>query len=198
MGPRPANIWPLQATSGGQWQGLVPWSGRHRATLLDEEGVTGFANAGKAGTSRSSTPNTATLESEVQRSWWMTCSRANPDISYIVGTTPTAAAAAWIKEGPAPTFDKIKVLAYYFTPPLVYQGIKEGSHAAANGLGGDPGRPGRSTSAIRILEGKDFVKHVVGPALYVIGGYSKKTSTTPTRGTPRWHPTTSSRPSAWK
>ena len=72
---------------------------------------------------------------------------ANPDINYIVGTSPTAEAAVGLLRDRGLT-DKIKVLAYYFTPP-VYQGIKDGSHpGGADGFGGGPGprrhRPGRA------------------------------------------------------
>ena len=62
--------------------------------------------------------------------------------------------------------DQIKVVSYYYTPG-VDQGIRRGQILAA---------PTDSTviqgriaidQAVRILEGKDYLKHV-GPALYVV------------------------------
>ena len=62
--------------------------------------------------------------------------------------------------------DQVKVVAYYYTPG-VHQGITRGQILAA---------PTDSTviqgriaidQAVRILEGKDYMKHV-GPALFVV------------------------------
>lgn len=69
--------------------------------------------------------------------------------------------------------DKIKVVSYYFTPG-VFQGIRRGLIMAA---------PTDSTviqgriavdQAVRILEGKDYLKHV-GPRLYVVDSETVKT-----------------------
>ena len=90
---------------------------------------------------------------------------ANPDISYIVGTSPTAEAAVGLLKDRG-LADKIKVLAYYFTPP-VYHGIKDGTILAAPTDSAVIQGRIAIDQVVRILEGKDFVKHV-GPALYVI------------------------------
>jgi periplasmic protein TorT len=90
---------------------------------------------------------------------------ANPDISYIVGTSPTAEAAVGLLKDRG-LADKIKVLAYYFTPP-VYQGIKDGTILAAPTDSAVVQGRIAIDQVVRILEGKDYVKHV-GPALYVI------------------------------
>jgi len=90
---------------------------------------------------------------------------ANPDIGYIVGTSPTAEAAVGLLKDRGLT-DKIKVLAYYFTPP-VYQGIKEGSILAAPTDSAVVQGRIAIDQAVRILEGQPYEKHV-GPALYVI------------------------------
>ncbi|MEM8794434.1 MAG: TMAO reductase system periplasmic protein TorT [Pseudomonadota bacterium] len=90
---------------------------------------------------------------------------AHPDLNYIVGTAVTAEAAVPILRSRGLT-DQVKVVSYYFTPG-VDRGISRGQILAA---------PTDSTviqgrvaidQAVRILEGKEFDKHV-GPELYVV------------------------------
>lgn len=90
---------------------------------------------------------------------------AYPDLDYIVGTAVTAEAAVPILRARGLT-DSVKVVSYYYTPG-VDRGIARGQILAA---------PTDSTviqgriavdQAVRILEGKDYDKHV-GPALYVV------------------------------
>lgn len=90
---------------------------------------------------------------------------AHPDLSYIVGTAVTAEAAISILRDRG-LQDQIKVLSYYFTPG-VDQGIRRGQILAAPT--DSPVVQGRIAidQAVRILEGKDYLKHV-GPALYVV------------------------------
>jgi protein TorT len=90
---------------------------------------------------------------------------ANPDIQYIVGTSPTAEASVGLLKDRG-LADKIKVLAYYFTPP-VYQGIKDGTILAAPTDSAVVQGRIAIDQVVRILEGKPYEKHV-GPALYVI------------------------------
>lgn len=90
---------------------------------------------------------------------------AYPDIQYIVGTSPTTEAAVQLLRDRG-TSDKVKVLSYYFTPG-VYNNIKKGRvMAAPTDSAVIQGRVAID-QAVRILEGKDFEKHV-GPKLYVI------------------------------
>lgn len=90
---------------------------------------------------------------------------AYPDLDYIVGTAVTAEAAVPILRARGLT-DQVKIVSYYYTPG-VDQGISRGQILAA---------PTDSTviqgriavdQAVRILEGKDYLKHV-GPKLYVV------------------------------
>lgn len=90
---------------------------------------------------------------------------AHPDLSYIVGTAVTAEAAVPILRSRGLT-DQVKIVSYYYTPG-VDRGISRGQILAA---------PTDSTvvqgriavdQAVRILEGKDYQKHV-GPALAIV------------------------------
>ena len=90
---------------------------------------------------------------------------AYPDIDYIVGTAVTAEAATGLLRARG-LDDQIKVLSYYFTPG-VYQGIRRGQILAAPTDSAVIQGRVAIDQAVRILEGKDFLKHV-GPALYVI------------------------------
>ena len=89
----------------------------------------------------------------------------HPDINYIVGTSPTTEAAVQLLRGRG-LEDKIKVVAYYFTPG-VYENIKRGKVLAAPTDSAVIQGRVAIDQAVRILEGKDYLKHV-GPALYVI------------------------------
>lgn len=90
---------------------------------------------------------------------------AHPDINYIVGTSPTTEAAVQLLRDRG-LQDKVKVLAYYFTPG-VYDNIKKGAVLAAPTDSAVIQGRVSIDQAVRILEGKDYLKHV-GPALYVI------------------------------
>jgi periplasmic protein TorT len=90
---------------------------------------------------------------------------AHPDINYIVGTSPTTEAAVQMLRDRG-LQDKVKVVAYYFTPG-VYDNIKKGAVLAAPTDSAVIQGKVAIDQAVRILEGKDYLKHV-GPALYVI------------------------------
>ena len=91
--------------------------------------------------------------------------QANPDIKYIVGTSPTTEAAAQLLRE-RNLSDKIQVVAYYFTPG-VYEDIKRGRVLAAPTDSAVIQGRVSIDQAVRILEGKDYRKHV-GPEIYVI------------------------------
>ena len=88
-----------------------------------------------------------------------------PDLDYVVGTAVTAEAAIPILRARGLS-DQVKVISYYFTPG-VDQGIRRGQILAAPT--DSPVVQARIAidQAVRILEGKDYEKHV-GPALYVV------------------------------
>jgi protein TorT len=90
---------------------------------------------------------------------------AHPDLAYIVGTAVTAEAAVPILRTRG-LDDRIKIVSYYYTPG-VDQGIRRGQILAAPT--DSPVIQGRIAvdQAVRILEGKDHIKHV-GPALFVV------------------------------
>lgn len=88
-----------------------------------------------------------------------------PDIQYIVGTSPTVEASISLLRSRGLT-DQISLLAYYFTPG-VFRGIQRGQVLAAPTDSAVIQGRVAIDQAVRILEGKDYQKHV-GPALYVI------------------------------
>jgi protein TorT len=91
--------------------------------------------------------------------------QANPNIKYIAGTSPTTEAAVQLLRE-RNLSDKIKVIAYYFTPG-VYENIKAGRvMAAPTDSAVIQGRISID-QAVRILESKPYLKHV-GPKIYVI------------------------------
>ena len=130
-----------------------------------EAGNTGFVDAVKDSDIEVVDTKYGDTGKEVQLKLVEDVLEANPDISYIVGTSPTAEAAVGLLKDRG-LADKIKVLAYYFTPP-VYQGIKDGTILAAPTDSAVIQGRIAIDQVVRILEGKDYVKHV-GPALYVI------------------------------
>lgn len=91
--------------------------------------------------------------------------QAHPGIAYIVGTSPTTEAAVQLLRERGLS-DKVKVLAYYFTPG-VYQDIKRGRVLAAPTDSAVIQGRVAIDQAVRILEGKPYMKHV-GPKIYVI------------------------------
>ena len=130
-----------------------------------EAGNTGFVEAVKGSDIEIVDTKYGDTGKEVQLKLVEDVLEANPDISYIVGTSPTAEASVGLLKDRG-LADKIKVLAYYFTPP-VYQGIKDGTILAAPTDSAVIQGRVAIDQMVRILEGKPYEKHV-GPALYVI------------------------------
>ena len=91
--------------------------------------------------------------------------QANPDITYIVGTAPTAEAAIQVLKQRGLS-DKIKVVSYYITPSIYDAIVKKEVLAAPTDLTVIQARIAVD-QAIRIVQKKDYVKHA-GPKLTVI------------------------------
>jgi protein TorT len=91
--------------------------------------------------------------------------QANPNIRYIAGTAVTAEAAQGIIRERG-LQGQVDLLSFYMTPG-VYEGIKRGFILAAPA--DSMVIQGRIAvdQAVRILEGKDYVKHV-GPKIFVV------------------------------
>ena len=130
-----------------------------------EAGNTGFADAIEGSAIELVDTKYGDTGKEVQARLVEDTLEAYPDLDYIVGTAVTAEAAVPILRSRG-LADRVKVVAYYYTPG-VDRGIARGQILAA---------PTDSTviqgriavdQAVRILEGKDYSKHV-GPALYVV------------------------------
>lgn len=97
--------------------------------------------------------------------------QSNPDIAYVAGTAVTAEAAQGLVRERG-LKGKLGLLAFYMTPG-VYEGIERGFITAAPA--DSMVIQGRIAidQAVRILEGKDVVKHV-GPKIFAVDAASLK------------------------
>lgn len=130
-----------------------------------EDGNKGFVDALKDSSLKIVATKYGDTGKEVQLKLVEDVLQANPNIKYIAGTSPTTEAAVQLLRE-RNLSDKIKVIAYYFTPG-VYENIKAGRvMAAPTDSAVIQGRISID-QAVRILEGKPYLKHV-GPKIYVI------------------------------
>lgn len=91
--------------------------------------------------------------------------QANPDVRYLAGTAVTAEAAqGLIRERGLQ--GKVDLLAFYMTPG-VYTGIQRGFILAAPADSMVVQGRIAIDQAVRVLEGKDYIKHV-GPKIFVV------------------------------
>ncbi|MEH6814151.1 MAG: TMAO reductase system periplasmic protein TorT [Motiliproteus sp.] len=90
---------------------------------------------------------------------------AHPDVDYIAGTAVTAAAAVKALRARGLS-DRVKVMAYYFTPE-VYRGIKRGRILAAPTDSAVIQGRIAVDQIVRILDGAEYYKQV-GPRISVI------------------------------
>ena len=91
--------------------------------------------------------------------------QANPEVTYIAGTAVTAEAAQGLIRERGLT-DSVNLLSFYMTPG-VYSGIKRGFILAAPADSMVIQGRVAIDQAVRILEKKDYVKHV-GPKIFVV------------------------------
>ena len=122
-----------------------------------EAGNQGFANAVKDSDIEIVDTKYGDTGKEIQLKLVEDVLEANPDISYIAGTSPTAEAAVGLLRDRG-LQDKIKVIAYYFTPP-VYEGIKSGTILAAPTDSAVIQGRIAIDQMVRILEKKPYEKH---------------------------------------
>jgi hypothetical protein len=130
-----------------------------------EAGNTGFTAAVKEGAIEVVDTKYGDTGKEAQLALLEDALTAHPDINYIVGTAVTAEAAMQLVRDRG-LEDQVKILSYYFTPG-VFEGIKRGRILAAPTDSAVIQARVAVDQAVRILEGKEFEKHV-GPELYVI------------------------------
>lgn len=125
----------------------------------------GFLDAVKGSAVKVLEPKYGDTGKEVQQKLVEDALQANPNIRYIAGTAVTAEAAqGLIRERGLQ--GKVDLLSFYITPG-VYEGIKRGSILASPA--DSMVIQGRIAvdQAVRILEGKDYVKHV-GPKIFMV------------------------------
>ncbi|EKV28952.1 periplasmic binding protein/LacI transcriptional regulator [Caenispirillum salinarum AK4] len=91
--------------------------------------------------------------------------QATPDVDYIAGTAVTAEAAQGLLRERGLT-DSVGILAFYMTPG-VHQGIERGFIQAAPADSMVIQGRIAMDQAVRLLEGKDVIKHV-GPKIFVV------------------------------
>jgi len=130
-----------------------------------EAGNTGFVNAIKNSDLELVATKYGDTGKEIQLKLVEDTLQSNPDIGYIVGTSPTTEAAVQLLRERGLS-DKIQVVCYYFTPG-VYDNIKRGRLVAAPTDSAVIQGRVSIDQAVRILEKKPYRKHV-GPEIYVI------------------------------
>lgn len=130
-----------------------------------EDANKGFMDAVKGSAVKVLEPKYGDTGKEVQLKLVEDELQANPDMRYIVGTSVTAEAAQGvIRERDLK--GKVDLLSFYISPG-VYEGIKRGFILASPA--DSMVIQGRIAvdQATRILEGKDYIKHV-GPKIFVV------------------------------
>ena len=131
-----------------------------------EAGNKGFSDAVKNSALKIVATKYGDTGKEVQLKLVEDVLQANPNIKYIsqAHRRPPKPPCSFCAN--ATSSDKIKVIAYYFTPG-VYENIKAGRVLAAPTNSAVIQGRISIDQAVRILEGKPYLKHV-GPKIYVI------------------------------
>jgi protein TorT len=137
-----------------------------------EAGNKGFAEAVKKGAIEIVDTKYGDTGKEVQLSLLEDTLTKHADIDYIAGTAVTAEAAVQLLRDRG-LDQKIKIISYYFTPG-VFEGIQRGRILAAPTDSAVIQGRVAIDQAVRILENKDYLKHV-GPKLLVIDAKNIKT-----------------------
>jgi protein TorT len=125
----------------------------------------GFMDAIKGSAVVALEPKFGDTGKEVQAKMIEDVLQANPDVSYIAGTAVTAEAGVGIIR--SRNLDKkVSLLSFYMTPG-VYEGIRNGRIMSAPADSMVVQGRIAIDQAVRLLEGKDVVKHV-GPKIFVV------------------------------
>lgn len=127
----------------------------------------GFMEAVKGSALEVLAPKYGDTGKEVQSKLVEDALQANPDVAYVAGTAVTAEAAVGLVRARG-VQDKVKLVSFYVTPG-VYDGIKKGQILASPA--DSMVIQGRMAidQAVRVLEGKEYMKHV-GPKIFVVDG----------------------------
>ncbi|WP_460275192.1 TMAO reductase system periplasmic protein TorT [Celeribacter sp. ULVN23_4] len=130
-----------------------------------EAANTGFLEAVKGSAVEVLEPRYGDTGKEAQLKLVEDVLQSDPDVKYLAGTAVTAEAAQGLLRERGLT-DDIGLLAFYMTPG-VYTGIQRGMIAAAPADSMVIQGRIAMDQAVRIIEGKDYVKHV-GPKIFVV------------------------------
>lgn len=130
-----------------------------------EAANTGFMEAVKGSALEVLEPRYGDTGKEAQQRLVEDVLQANPDVKYVAGTAVTAEASQGLLRERGLMGD-VGLVSFYMTPG-VYEGIKRGFIEAAPA--DSMVIQGRIAvdQAVRVLEGKDYIKHV-GPKIFVV------------------------------
>jgi periplasmic protein TorT len=137
-----------------------------------EAGNRGFMDAVKGSAIQVLDPKYGDTGKEAQSKLVEDVLQGNPDLAYIAGTAVTAEAAQGIVRS-RNLQNKVKIIAYYMTPG-VFEGIQKGRILGAPADSMVVQGRIAIDQAVRILEGKEYVKHV-GPKIFVVDQKNIKT-----------------------
>lgn len=137
-----------------------------------EAGHRGFMDAVKGSALQVLDPKYGDTGKEAQAKLVEDVLQGNPDLAYVAGTAVTAEAAQGLVRA-RNLQGKVKIISYYMTPG-VHEGIEKGRILAAPADSMVVQGRIAVDQAVRILEGKEYVKHV-GPKIFVVDQESIKT-----------------------
>lgn len=151
---------------------LVGWFPGPAGASWVEDANKGFLDAVKGSAVKVLPPKFGDTGKEVQQKLVEDALQSNPDIRYVAGNAVMAEAAQGIVRERG-LQGKVDILSFYVTPG-VYEGIKRGTVLAAPADSMVIQGRFAVDQAVRILEGKDYIKDV-GPKIFVMDPSNIKT-----------------------